>query len=633
MRITDIRADTLSIGPTIVRVFTDEGIVGLSEIGWHDPAMFRPHLERVIKPMLIGEDPLQVERHWERLYHGTHQRPYPTPVWYIGAIDIALWGHGQGRGPAAPRPPGWRGADHDPAVLEHRQWRQPHAGADAQRPARRWTKGYRAFKIRMDWGPLRIDADPAKDRAMVRLCSESLPPGTRPGFDANRGYSVSTAIRQGRVLEELGVAHFEEPLPSHDRPGVRTVAAALDIPVSTGENEHDRWAFRDLIALGDPDILQPDILDAGGITEVRRIFELAALHGKPVMPHSPATGIRSPPPRSSTARSRPRRSRTSCPPSTAPRPISLRSCWAPTSCPHDGTISMSDAPGLGLTLDERVLERLLGPVDPEAFAMTRPRDLAWRFPPPLRPQADHRPGSPGQRDAQLRALHGRTGTRDRPHPVRLVGGVAGVQVRAAHHGVLQDPKRPQVPQRRHERDRLRHPVEREHREGPGVRVLDGDRIHGRHVALALHRVGRPHRLQPQHRAAGAVNTSRTGQKVACRQAGRRASGWARSRSPAARGTRSRRGPRSAAAPAAGRPPSAHRPTCRRPPRSPVHGGRPSPAACWGLDATCHTFHSSTASEMRLRLFRRAATASAVAITDRIWRSNASGAASHAPTVG
>ena len=127
MRITDIRADTLSIGPTIVRVFTDEGVIGLSEIGWHDPAMFRPHLERVIKPMLIGQDPLQPERHWERLFHGTHEQPYPTPGLVRRRHRHRALGHrGQGRRAAAPRAAGRRGADHDPALLEHRRRRQPH---------------------------------------------------------------------------------------------------------------------------------------------------------------------------------------------------------------------------------------------------------------------------------------------------------------------------------------------------------------------------------------------------------------------------------------------------------------------------------------------------------------------------
>ena len=241
-----------------------------------------------------------------------------------------------------------------------------------------WDQGFRAFKIRMDWGPLRIDADPAKDRAMVRLCSGSLPAGTWLGFDANRGYSVSTAIRQGRVLEELGVAHFEEPLPSHDRPGVRAVAAALDIPVSTGENEHDRWAFRDLIALGDPDILQPDILDAGGISEVRRIAQLAAIHGKPVMPHSPATGILL---AASTqlyatlpGAVQPHELSTEY----GPTPEQLAELLGPSVVPHDGTITLTDAPGLGLELDERVLARLLGPADGAVSFATAARDLLTR---------------------------------------------------------------------------------------------------------------------------------------------------------------------------------------------------------------------------------------------------------------
>jgi len=377
MKITDIRADTLSIGPTIVRVFTDQGVTGLSEIGWHDPAMFRPHLEHVIKPMLLGEDPLQPERHWERLFHGTHEKPYPTPVWYIGAIDIALWDI-VGKVAGLPLHALLGGAARRTIPL---YWstggggnRTPEQMLAAMRAG--WDQGYRSFKIRMDWGPLRIDADPAKDRAMVRLCSESLPAGTWLGFDANRGYSVSTAIRQGRVLEELGVAHFEEPLPPYDRLGVRAVAAALDIPVSTGENEHDRWGFRDLIALGDPDILQPDILDTGGITEVRRIFELAAVHGKPVMPHSPATGILL---AASTqlyatvaTATQPHELSTEY----GPTPEQLAELLGPNVLPHDGSITLSDAPGLGLTLDERVLARLLGPVDDAAAGMTRPRDLA-----------------------------------------------------------------------------------------------------------------------------------------------------------------------------------------------------------------------------------------------------------------
>jgi galactonate dehydratase len=74
---------------------------------------------------------------------------------------------------------------------------------------------------------------------------------------------------------------------------LRDVAHALDLPVSFGEQQHTRWQFRDLIAFGEPDILQPDIVLAGGITECRRIYDLAETFGKQVMPHCPTGGIAS----------------------------------------------------------------------------------------------------------------------------------------------------------------------------------------------------------------------------------------------------------------------------------------------------------------------------------------------------
>jgi L-alanine-DL-glutamate epimerase-like enolase superfamily enzyme len=219
-------------------------------------------------------------------------------------------------------------------------------------------RGFRAFKIRMDWGPLRIDANPRKDMAMATAARELVGPDAWIGFDANRGYSVGTAIRQGRRLEELGYAHFEEPLPPYDLPGLREVAAALDIPISTGEGEQGRWRFRDLLALGDPDILQPDIVDAGGISETVRIFQLAEVHGKPVMPHSPSAGM---PCAASlhayatvTGATRPHEYSTEY----GPPPAQMAELYEGLPLPEGGRITLADRPGLGLTLNERVLERL-----------------------------------------------------------------------------------------------------------------------------------------------------------------------------------------------------------------------------------------------------------------------------------
>ena len=77
--------------PALVRIQTDEGSSALSEVGWQDPAIFRGHLDRVIRPQLIGANPLEPARIWERLVHGTRELPYPTTTAFAGVIDIALW--------------------------------------------------------------------------------------------------------------------------------------------------------------------------------------------------------------------------------------------------------------------------------------------------------------------------------------------------------------------------------------------------------------------------------------------------------------------------------------------------------------------------------------------------------------
>ncbi len=347
------------MGRTIVRVMTDEGVTGLSELGWHDPAIFAGHLERVIRPQLIGEDPRQPGRHWERLVSGTHERPYPTTTGFAGVIDIALWdivGKVAGLpihavlGGAARReiPLYWSvgaGFEKSPEQMV----------ADVLRGR---AQGFEAFKIRMDWGPLRRDVDPAKDLEMARQVRDALGPGVWVGFDANRGYSPGTAIRQGRELERLGFAHFEEPLPEHDLHGLRDVCRSLDIPVSIGEQLRHRWDFRDLIEAADPDILQPDIIDSGGISEVVRIFQLAEVHGKSVMPHCPAAGILSVASLQAYATVRSAGAPHEYSEEYGPAPERIANLFLEPVLPEAGRFVLSDRPGLGLTLDEAVFERL-----------------------------------------------------------------------------------------------------------------------------------------------------------------------------------------------------------------------------------------------------------------------------------
>ncbi len=119
-------------------------------------------------------------------------------------------------------------------------------------------QGYKAYKIRMDELPTR--RQPRNDLTIFKLARDFLPDDIYLGF-ANNGYSVPTAIQQGRAMENYGrIDHFEEPLPltSQDSRPSRRRPRRRHLHRRTG---HDRWRFRDIIQIGNPDILQPDILN------------------------------------------------------------------------------------------------------------------------------------------------------------------------------------------------------------------------------------------------------------------------------------------------------------------------------------------------------------------------------------
>jgi L-alanine-DL-glutamate epimerase-like enolase superfamily enzyme len=103
--------------------------------------------------------------------------------------------------------------------------------------------------------------------------------------DANQKWDFPTAIRVGRELEQLGVAWFEEPMLCEDIPAHARLCAALDIPVAMGETLGSRYEFDAYIRAGAADILQPDIVRVGGITQMVKIAALADAAGLPLAPH------------------------------------------------------------------------------------------------------------------------------------------------------------------------------------------------------------------------------------------------------------------------------------------------------------------------------------------------------------
>ncbi len=127
--------------------------------------------------------------------------------------------------------------------------------------------------------------DPKEDIRRVSEVRKGLGDDVWIAVDANQKWDLPTAMRVGRELEQLGVAWFEEPLLCEDIAGHAKLAAALDIPIAMGETLGSRFEFDAYLRANAVDILQPDIIRVGGITEMVKVVTLADVAQLPVAPH------------------------------------------------------------------------------------------------------------------------------------------------------------------------------------------------------------------------------------------------------------------------------------------------------------------------------------------------------------
>ena len=345
---------------TIVKIETDEGIFGIAE-GPRNYYLFKAYLDEMIKPLLVGLDPRNPKMIWEMLSHGTGAG-LATKInpQVVGAIDVALWDL-SGKAAGLPVYQLLGGAARTKVQLYWSRgsgWRKtPDQMLDDVKLG--FDKGYKAFKIRMDWRSFRQDQDPKKDFSLFKKVREFLPEDCDLSFDANCGYSVPTAIEQCKKFQDMGIAHFEEPLPEYDYPGLRQVVDALECSVSTGEQEPTPHRFRDLVDIGNPDILQPDILNVGGITGLLKVYEIAMNKNKIIMPHCPQAGINLIGSLHAyvtvTNAVRPHEFSEEF---TGPVE-NVAKLFKEPIIPENGSITLSDRPGLGLEYDENELKKVI----------------------------------------------------------------------------------------------------------------------------------------------------------------------------------------------------------------------------------------------------------------------------------
>lgn len=287
MKITEVKAIVLKTRSIFVQIYTDESVVGIGECSPMNSAVIAHFVNTALKPLIVGENPLEIDKLWHKMTFRTYklgvQGVQPEA---IAGVDIALWDI-LGKVTNLPICILLGGCYREKVLM----YASIGGGASltpadmAKRVARALDQGFKAIKIRMDWGAINMDANPKKDYEMFKAVKELTGDNIPLSFDANNGYSVTMAIAQGRKFEALGIYHFEEPVAQYDYVGMAAVAEALDVPVSAGEHEYTRWQFRDLIEQAKVDIIQPDVVKCGGISEMHKIAILGSVYNKHLVPH------------------------------------------------------------------------------------------------------------------------------------------------------------------------------------------------------------------------------------------------------------------------------------------------------------------------------------------------------------
>src|SRR5262245_21585915 len=265
---------------TLVEVITDEGITGWGEAfaqGLEPPEIAAAVIDKALRPIVTGADPLDTEVLWHRMYHAT--RDYGrkgSVVAGISAIDIALWDIA-GKHYQAPiyRLLGgaFRTRVQPYATGFYRIKGQGEAKRLAEEAVRHFEAGFTLMKVKLGYG---IDDDLACMREIGRAI-QGKP--IKLMVDTNHAYGRAEALRLGRALGEYNLRWYEEPVAPEDLAGYVEMRQKLSMPIAGGENEHTLYGFRELLGAGAVDVAQPDLGSCGGISAARHIVALAQSHG------------------------------------------------------------------------------------------------------------------------------------------------------------------------------------------------------------------------------------------------------------------------------------------------------------------------------------------------------------------
>jgi L-rhamnonate dehydratase len=370
MRITKVEAILLrpkgpidtSIGDgsqdgVVVRVHTDEGITGLGEID-SSPSVAKaiidaPPSHKIcsgLAALLVGENPLEIGRLWQKMYKGSlYFGRRGAAIHAISGVEIALWDIA---GKAAGKPiHALLGGARRQRIKAYASTLMPDTPAEAARVVESQLRsGFRAIKL--GWGPLGRSAE--LDVALVDAARKAGGADFDLMLDVGKGWQTARdGIDRSRRMEEDRLFWIEEPFWPDEYAKYAALAAAVPTPIAGGEEETTLADFERLAEKGNVEILQPDVTRAGGISECLRIADYARRNGRRCVLHAWSTGIIKAATLHVLAAMEEAEYMEYCVQTT-----DLNQRLVTEKFPLvDGHVAVPNAPGLGVELDEAVLQQ------------------------------------------------------------------------------------------------------------------------------------------------------------------------------------------------------------------------------------------------------------------------------------
>jgi L-alanine-DL-glutamate epimerase-like enolase superfamily enzyme len=260
----------------LVEMRTDAGLTGWGEaFAYGAPLAVCNVIDDALAPMLVGQDPAHIEALVDRMHRA-------LMIWgrrglammAVSGVELALWDlAGKARGVPVYT---LLGGLAQPALRAYASLPRYESAADVGRAAAAMAAaGFTAIKLHQ------VDVD------SVAVARQAVGGGVELMLDTNCPWTVEDAIRMARRLERYELRWLEEPVwPPEDYAGLARVRRATSLSIACGENEATVFPFREIVAAGAADVLQPSMTKVGGLLEWKKIATLAAAANVTLVPHS-----------------------------------------------------------------------------------------------------------------------------------------------------------------------------------------------------------------------------------------------------------------------------------------------------------------------------------------------------------